>query len=156
MPGSVTSLRGGDTGPVSDLDTWETAGERLPVGDGAEVWAGRFPASGEAGNPPLLVLHGFPTCSYDWRAVLPVLRAERDVVLFDFVGFGLSDKPDRRYGLRLHADTAEAVAAHFGLVEVDLLTHDMGDSVGGELLARSLERTLGFTIRRRVLTNGSI
>ena len=32
----------------------------------------------------------------------------------------------------------------------------MGDSVGGELLARSLDGTLGFTVRRRVLSNGSI
>jgi pimeloyl-ACP methyl ester carboxylesterase len=32
----------------------------------------------------------------------------------------------------------------------------MGDTVGGELLARSLEGTLGFAVTRRVLTNGSI
>jgi pimeloyl-ACP methyl ester carboxylesterase len=32
----------------------------------------------------------------------------------------------------------------------------MGDSIGGEVLARSLEDRLGFTVRRRVLTNGSI
>ena len=43
-----------------------------------------------------------------------------------------------------------------GLDEVALLTHDMGDTVGGELLARSLEGTLGFGIGRRVITNGSI
>jgi pimeloyl-ACP methyl ester carboxylesterase len=42
------------------------------------------------------------------------------------------------------------------IAEVDLLTHDMGDSVGGELLARSLDGSLGFTVRRRVLSNGSI
>ena len=37
-----------------------------------------------------------------------------------------------------------------------LLTHDMGDTVGGELLARNLEGTLRFEITQRVLTNGSI
>jgi pimeloyl-ACP methyl ester carboxylesterase len=37
-----------------------------------------------------------------------------------------------------------------------MLTHDMGDTVGGELLARSLEGTLPFAVTRRVLTNGSI
>jgi pimeloyl-ACP methyl ester carboxylesterase len=134
---------------------WERGGERVPVGD-HEVWCRRFRAATDVGNPPLLVLHGFPTCSFDWRLVLPTLAAERDVIVLDVLGFGLSDKPDRRYSLRTYADEAEAVARHYGLTEVDLLTHDMGDSIGGELLARSLEGTLGFRIRRRVLTNGSI
>ena len=77
-------------------------------------------------------------------------------MLVDHLGFGCSDKPDLRYGLRRYADGAEAALAHLGIDHVDLLTHDLGDSVGGELLARSLEGTLGFTVGRRVLTNGSI
>lgn len=147
----------GDTRGVTRVDTWAAMGERLALGpDGEEVWVARIAAGRDVGNPPALLLHGFPTCSYDWRPVLPALAAERDVVLFDFLGFGLSAKPDRRYGLRLHADTTEAVVRHFGLAVVDLVSHDMGDSVGGELLARSLDGVLDFDIRRRVLSNGSI
>ena len=78
------------------------------------------------------------------------------MVLPDFVGFGLSAKPDHRYSIRGAADTIEGVAAALGLTEVDLLSHDMGDSVAGELLARDLDGELGFSVRRRVLTNGSI
>src|SRR5207253_6482114 len=85
-----------------------------------------------------------------------VLATHRRVVLFDFVGFGLSAKPDRRYSIELHADTAVEVAASCGLERVALCTHDMGDTVGGELLARDLDGTLPFDISRRVLTNGSI
>ena len=145
-----------DPSVTAAVAAWEATGERITAGD-HQVWCARVPAAaGRAGNPPLLVLHGFPTCSFDWVPVLPALAAERDVVLLDFLGFGLSDKPDLRYGLRAYADGVEAVAAHFGLDQVDLLTHDMGDSVGGEILARSLEGSLGFTIGRRVLTNGSI
>ena len=136
---------------------WEGLGERVPVHAG-HVWGARLPQTGgdPSGNPPLLILHGFPTCSFDWRLALPALRAERDVVVLDFEGFGLSHKPDQRYSLRSYADGAEAVARHFDVTEADLLTHDMGDSIGGELLARSLEGDLGFEVRRRVLTNGSI
>lgn len=107
-------------------------------------------------GPPLLVLHGYPTSSIDYAAVLPALGAGRRVVLFDFPGFGCSAKPDRAYSLFGQADVAASVVAALGIDEVDLLTHDMGDSIGGELLARGLEGTLGFDIRRRVLTNGSI
>ena len=61
-----------------------------------------------------------------------------------------------RYGVRMLADAAEAAVVALGLDEVDLLTHDVGDSVGGELLARDLDGELGFRVRRRVITNGSI
>jgi pimeloyl-ACP methyl ester carboxylesterase len=76
--------------------------------------------------------------------------------MFDFLGFGLSDKPDVRYSIRGYADTAEAVADQLGLRSVALLTHDMGDTVGGELLARALEGAGKLEVTRRVLTNGSI
>lgn len=140
---------------AATIDGWERSGERATVGD-RQVWWRHVAAVNDVGLPPVLVLHGFPTCSFDWRLVVPALAAERRVVLLDFAGFGLSDKPDRRYGLRAYADEAAAVVGRLGLGHVDLLTHDMGDSVGGELLARSLDGDLGFTIGRRVLTNGSI
>jgi pimeloyl-ACP methyl ester carboxylesterase len=110
---------------------------------------------GDAGLS-VLVLHGFPTSSHDWHRVLDPLTRRRRVVLLDFLGFGLSDKPDQRYSLFEQADVVEAVARDAGLTEVALVTHDMGDSVGGELLARSLDGTLSFEVTRRVLTNGSV
>lgn len=142
-----------------DLETaageWAASGEWIS-GPNGRTWCARFGAHNEAGNPPLLCLHGFPTNSHDWHLVLESLRAERDLVVLDVHGFGLSDKPDHRYSIRGYCDDVEAVIAHFGLTEVDLLTHDMGDTVGGELLARRLEGTSQQSVRRRVVTNGSI
>lgn len=138
-----------------DVRVWEARGHRLAL-DGRSVWVLDVPAIDDGAEDPLLVLHGFPSCSFDWRNVLDALRARRRVIAVDFLGFGLSDKPDLRYGMRLQADVIEAVARDLGLNAVALLTHDMGDTVGGELLARSLEGTLPFAVTRRVLTNGSI
>lgn len=137
------------------VEAWERAGDFLET-DAGTVFVRDVAASEPDGSPPLLVLHGFPTCSFDFAPVLEALCRRRRVVLFDQLGFGLSDKPDRRYGIDLQADTTQAVARALGLDTVDLLTHDMGDSTGGELLARDLDGSLGFTVRRRVLTNGSI
>ena len=138
------------------VEAWRGAGGLHEIG-GEQVFVRDEPAADAgAGLPPLLVLHGFPTNSYDFASVLGALAARRRVVLPDFVGFGLSDKPDHRYSIRRAADTIEGVAATLGLTEVDLLSHDMGDSVAGELLARDLDGELGFSVRRRVLTNGSI
>jgi pimeloyl-ACP methyl ester carboxylesterase len=48
------------------------------------------------------------------------------------------------------------VMAHLGIDRLALMTHDMGDTVGGELLARSIAGEWAVEIVRRVVTNGSI
>lgn len=136
------------------VEQWAALGTRVETG-GHQVFVLDVRPEREQ-ELPLLVLHGFPSCSFDWRHVLPKLARRRRVVLLDFLGFGLSDKPDLRYGIRLQANLAQQLVLGLGLREVAMLTHDMGDTVGGELLARSLEGTLGFEISRRVITNGSI
>jgi pimeloyl-ACP methyl ester carboxylesterase len=106
---------------------------------------------------PVLVLHGFPTSGVDWhQAVDDIAATGRRVVVPDLLGYGTSDKPDQRYSLFEQADIVDALAQELGLTNVALVTHDMGDSVGGEVLARSVDGTLSFGIERRVLTNGSI
>lgn len=143
------------TAASDEIDDWRSRGAYLDVG-GRQVFVIDQPATRSTDREPLLVLHGFPTCSFDWRHALPALANDRRVVLFDFLGFGLSDKPDLRYSIRMHADVAQAVVAHVAIDRLALVTHDMGDTVGGELLARDLEGSLGFAVTRRVLTNGSI
>jgi pimeloyl-ACP methyl ester carboxylesterase len=104
----------------------------------------------------VLVIHGFPTSSFDFAGVVPSLALDRRVVLVDLVGFGFSAKPDIRYTMALQADVVSAIAAELALDRFALLTHDMGDTVGGELLARQLEGSWRVEITRRVVTNGSI
>ncbi|MGH8986923.1 MAG: alpha/beta fold hydrolase [Acidimicrobiia bacterium] len=105
---------------------------------------------------PVLVLHGFPTCSYDWAALLDGLARRRRVVIPDFLGFGMSAKPDQRYSLFEQADLVETLVDALGINRAALVSHDMGDSVAGELLARSLDGQLGFEVTGRVISNGSI
>jgi len=141
--------------PNDTVDEWTARGRWVDVDGGSTFVVDAAPLH-DTGLTPMFVLHGFPTCSYDWRSVLPELARDRRVVLFDFFGFGLSSKPDVRYSIRMYADQAERVAATLGLDAIVLVTHDMGDTVGGELLARDGEGSLAFAVERRVLTNGSI
>jgi pimeloyl-ACP methyl ester carboxylesterase len=136
------------------MQRWEDLGTRLEIGR-HRLFVVDLPAERET-EVPALILHGFPTSSQDWREVVPALRRSRRVVTFDLLGFGLSDKPDQAYTLFEQADFAEGVATRLALSRVALLTHDVGDSVGGELLARSLEGRLRFEVVQRGLTNGSI
>ena len=122
---------------------------------GRRVFVVDVPAVREEAEP-VLVLHGFPTSSFDWHASIDTLRSRRRVVLLDYPGYGFSEKPDEKYSLFAQADIVEACARELGLGDVALVTHDVGDSVGGELLARELDGNLAFHVTRRVLTNGSI
>ncbi len=134
---------------------WEAAGRRRRL-CGWEIFTVDLPAHGPEQHEPLLVLHGFPTCSFDFHLVAEELRAGRRVLLLDMLGYGLSEKPDRRYSLREQADIVEAFVAEAAVGELALLTHDMGDTVGGELLARQAEGAWSVSVTRRVLLNGSI
>ena len=136
------------------IEDWFARGTRRAL-NGFDVFVVDVPAVREEAEPAL-VLHGFPTSSFDWMHALDVLRARRRVVLLDMPGYGFSSKPDTKYSLFTQADVVEACARELGLTDVALVTHDMGDSVGGELLAREIDGTLAFHVTRRVLTNGSI
>ncbi|WAL60959.1 alpha/beta fold hydrolase [Thermocoleostomius sinensis A174] len=48
-------------------------------------------------KPPVVLLHGLPSQSYSWRHVLPALANQGfRAIAPDWIGFGFSDKPDRR------------------------------------------------------------
>ncbi|KAL8087660.1 hypothetical protein AgCh_037708 [Apium graveolens] len=49
--------------------------------------------SGSADNPPIILIHGFPSQAYSYRKVLPILAKNYFVIAFDWIGFGFSDKP---------------------------------------------------------------
>jgi len=136
------------------IDEWRALGSIRSLLD-HDVFVIDLPAVNEEAEP-VLVLHGFPTSTYDWQHQLDVLRARRRVVMLDYPGYGLSAKPDRPYSLFGQADIVEACAQELGLGAVALVTHDVGDSIGGEVLAREIDGTLSFHVTRRVLTNGSI
>jgi len=44
-------------------------------------------------GPTVLMLHGFPTWSYDYAEVAADLAADHDVITLDFLGYGALDKP---------------------------------------------------------------
>jgi pimeloyl-ACP methyl ester carboxylesterase len=134
---------------TSRVEAWRAAGELVSVGD-HRIFLHRRDGAG----PLLVLLHGFPSSSYDWRFTLERLE-DRATLACDFLGFGLSDKPrDARYSLFDQADLVQALVPD-GCSAV-VVAHDMGTSVATELLARDLERSLNFEIAAVLLFNGSM
>lgn len=115
-----------------------------------------FVRRGGSGKP-LLLIHGFPTSSFDWAAMWPSLGAGYSLHALDMLGFGLSDKPEAfPYSLPVSADQWQDYVLSQGLREVDVLAHDYGDTVLQELLARQNEGRLPFRIQRATFLNGGL
>ena len=143
--------RMGTTGLPPDVRQWQLGGGMVATRAGS-VFVRANPGPG----PTVLLLHGFPSSSYDFRGVTERL-GDRSWLALDFLGFGLSDKPrPHRYSLFEQADIVTDVITATGAGPVVLIAHDMGTSVATELLARDLAGTLPFEIQRAVLTNGSV
>ena len=93
-------------------------------------------------SPTVLLLHGFPTSSWDWLTIWEGLRKNYRVIALDMLGFGFSDKPNNHnYSIHGQADIVEALVTAKGLENFHVLAHDYGDTVAQELLARQLEGT---------------
>jgi len=112
---------------------------------------------GPRGGMPLLLLHGFPTSSFDFHAVLDGLAADRRVIVHDHIGFGLSQKPkEYSYSLFEQADIALGLWRSLGITGGHLLAHDYGTSIATELAARQVRGLLPITIDSMTLSNGSV
>ncbi len=141
---------GGDSLP-SRVEEWRRRGH-VEEFRGQRIHCFHQPGEG----PLLLLLHGYPSSSYDWRRLID-LEPGRAILACDFLGFGLSDKPrDHEYTLRWQADLVEELVRRHGGGPVQAVAYDMGTSVATELLARDLEGKLEIDLAEAVLSNGSM
>lgn len=105
----------------------------------------------------LLLLHGFPSASWDYHKIWPQLVERFDVIAPDMIGFGWSDKPKPYpYSLFDQADLVETLLAALGIARVHLLAHNYGDTVAQELLARVPEPSSQLDIASATLMNGGL
>lgn len=123
--------------PGIALDAWRAQGRELRFGGQAI----RYWAAGDPAAEPLLLIHGFPTASWDWHYLWAPLAARYRVLACDMLGFGYSAKPrGHAYSLLQQADLQQALLAHLGETRaLHVLAHDYGDSVAQELIARHQE-----------------
>ena len=105
----------------------------------------------------LLLIHGFPTASWDWCKLWPELAHHFTLMAADLLRFGFSAKPPHHdYRIGEQADLCLAALAEAGIGEAHVLSHDYGDTVAQELLARACEGRCPVTLRSVVLLNGGL
>jgi pimeloyl-ACP methyl ester carboxylesterase len=137
------------------LHSWRAGGKLLDV-NGIRVFY-RTCDENRDDLPWLVCFHGFPTSSWDWHLLLPLLQGRWRILVFDFPGYGLSDKPSAHdYSLLGQLDVAQALLCHCSIETFDLLAHDMGNSVACELLYRRETNEFPFKLNSLVLLNGGV
>ena len=108
-------------------------------------------------GPALLLIHGYPTASYDWHRIWVALSRHHTLFAVDMLGMGLSAKPaDLAYSIREHADLHEWLISAMGLKRVSLMAHDLGVSVAQEMLARRMAGEPLAKIDAVVMLNGGL
>lgn len=91
----------------------------------------------ERGQAPLLLLHGYPRSSWDYSHLFNKLTQQHRVIAPDFLGFGFSSKPyPYKYSIAQQANIIEAILAQKNIHQCHVITHNYGDAVVLELLAR--------------------
>lgn len=119
------------------LNQWQQQGKRISL-LGQDIF---YCTAGDEKKPVLLLIHGFPTASWDWRYQWQALSEDYFVITMDMLGFGFSGKPQNGdYRIAFQADLQQALLKHLNIQQYSILAHDYGDTVAQELLARDLDQ----------------
>lgn len=94
-------------------------------------------------GPTVLMLHGFPNSSSDWRFQIPELvKAGYRVIAPDLLGLGKSDKPlaPEHYTVAKDAERALAVLTSLNIQRARIVGHDRGGGASWYIAAHHPER----------------
>ncbi len=140
---------------TTGIEEWWSGGERvqLPLGGVQRAIFVRRMGTG----PAMTLMHGFPSSSHDWAKVAPALAERHSLLMFDFLGFGASEKPvEHDYSLLEQADLVEALWEHEAIGSTVVVAHDYAVSVTEELLARRAGGALTSELSAVHLLNGGL
>lgn len=113
-----------------------TVHHRYATVDGRTVF---YRESGEADNPVIVLLHGFPTSSFMFRNLIPALADRYRVIAPDYLGFGYSDAPavdEFDYTFDALADSVAGLLDQLGVSRYAMYVQDYGAPIGWRLALR--------------------
>jgi pimeloyl-ACP methyl ester carboxylesterase len=103
--------------------------------------------AGAADAPAVVLLHGFPTSSFMYRFLIPLLADRYHVIAPDYVGFGLSEAPsvdDFDYSFDALADHTCRLLTQLGLRRFAIYVQDYGAPVGWRMALTNPEAVVAI------------
>ncbi|GAA4242676.1 alpha/beta hydrolase [Actinomadura meridiana] len=113
---------------------------RTATVDGHEIF---YREAGSVDAPAIVLLHGFPTSSFMFRELIPLLAADYHVIAPDHLGFGHSDAPlvdEFTYTFDALTDLTSGLLDRLGLDHYALYVQDYGAPIGWRLALKHPER----------------
>jgi haloalkane dehalogenase len=106
------------------------------------IYAREYPGE----DPPFVLMHGFPDNTRLYDRLVPELVGRR-VIVFDFLGWGQSDKPrDHPYTFSNQAEDLDAVVNYFDVRQVSLVAHDAAGPAAVNWALDHPDRTAALTL----------
>lgn len=118
--------------------------------DGLDIF---FREAGEVGDPAILLLHGFPSSSFMFRDLIPLLAKRYHVIAPDYPGFGYSSSPQSKefeYTFENLANVIDRFLVALSIEQFAMYIQDYGAPVG---LRLALMRPQ--SIRSLIVQNGN-
>lgn len=135
------------------LQQWRSQGRFIHI-NGHKVFTN---TAGDITKPALLLIHGFPSASWDWEGMWQALSEQYFVITLDMLGLGLSDKPKNAdYKITEQADLYTQFLNTLNINDIHILAHDYGDTVAQEILARQVHNQSSITINSVCFLNGGL
>lgn len=115
--------------------------------DGLRVF---YREAGPPDGPVVLLPHGYPCSSYEFRNLMPALADRWRTVAPDLPGFGYSDTPDPEefaYTFDGYARFLDRFTGTLGLDRYALYLHDYGSQIGLRLAIAAPERVTALIVQ---------
>jgi pimeloyl-ACP methyl ester carboxylesterase len=119
--------------------------------DGVRIF---YREAGRRNGVPLLLLHGFPSASHQYRRLMDVVGTHHRVIAPDYPGFGHSDAPAsvneggaQAYSFEWLSHVIERFCEMIELDRFVLYTFDFGGPVGLRIATRRPERIAGLIVQ---------
>ena len=127
-------------------NTVPTAHRFITIGDETLFYR----EAGPTDAPVVLLLHGYPSSSFMFRQLIPILSDRYRVIAPDYPGFGYSDAPPPErfaYTFDHLADVVQAFTEALGLTRYALYMQDYGGPVGLRLAERAPEKVSALIVQ---------
>ncbi len=106
--------------------------------------------AGDRSNPSILLLHGYPSTSHSYRALIPLLSGSFHIIAPDYIGSGYSDHPNPNqltYSFDLLAQHVAGLMDKLAIERYSLYMQDFGAPVGYRLMLAQPERLQGLIVQ---------
>ncbi|MCH8686501.1 alpha/beta fold hydrolase [Pedomonas mirosovicensis] len=133
--------------PVSPMPASSVIHYRTAKIEGLDIF---YREAGPKDAPTVLLLHGFPSSSFQYRNLIPALADRYHVIAPDYPGFGQSSAPEHTrfaYTFAHLTDVIEALLNQLGVDCYTIYIQDYGAPVGLRLAIRHPERVTGLIVQ---------